>query len=202
VNDGRSVTRGRVAVPPAAQWWIVNCALQTIVRPRTAREVTDLTKQRLNKSVAPTAKYCQLEAGSPNYRRVNQYSTSQNLFTPISSISTLITFSSSAGPPKGSPGIVLAKKRFRSNLIHFNSNHFFNLFRRSVQMKVHTDERTQVHSLSDFPKVTHLQLFGQPQHYLNSIMLPFIYLTMSYLLILLAILVSSLIKICHLHNIA
>jgi len=39
---------------------------------------------------------------------------------------------------------------------------------------------------------------------LNSIILPFIYLTMSYshMLILLAILVSSLIKICHLHNIS
>jgi len=39
---------------------------------------------------------------------------------------------------------------------------------------------------------------------LNSIILPFIYITISYshLLILLAILVSSLIKICHLHNIS
>jgi len=61
------------------------------------------------------AKYCQ-KARSPNYLRVNQYSTSQNLFPPISFISTLITFSTSAGPPKGSPGIVLAKI-------------FFNVFR-------------------------------------------------------------------------
>jgi len=103
---------GSRPVPPATQRCRANGALQTIVRPRTAREVTDLTRQRSRKSVAPTAKYCQ-EAGSPNYRRVNQYSTSQNIFAPISSISTLNTFSSSAGPPKESPGIVLAKKKLK-----------------------------------------------------------------------------------------
>jgi len=58
--------------------------------------------------------------------------------------------------------------------------------------------------LSFNPSKTEFLIFGLPKNSLNSIILSFMYLTMSYshLLILLAILVSSLIKICNLHNIS
>jgi len=58
--------------------------------------------------------------------------------------------------------------------------------------------------LSLNPSKTEFLIFVYHNNSLNSIILPFIYLTMSYshLLFLLAILVSYLMKICHLRNIS